>query len=109
MGGFHMRVDLEGANSEEVDQRRAGAFETALRHAATDPGIRAEMIAADLTRKHYETLFRICADIQNQTADVRAQAMGLIRSRDPILADLIDKAFETDPVLGQREKAPQGS
>ncbi len=48
MSDLHITVDLPpDATDEQVTDLRAKAFEMALRHAATDPGIRAKMLAGE--------------------------------------------------------------
>src|ERR1700680_1141293 len=48
MSDFHLKAEIpEGATTKDVTDIRAGAFRTALTHAATDPAIRLKMLLGE--------------------------------------------------------------
>jgi len=75
MGGYHMRAELPPeATDQEVKEIRAAAFETALRHAASDPLMRLQMILGE-TYQAYKRVIDDCRrKLEKENPEVRALA-----------------------------------
>lgn len=104
-GGFHMEVDLSDLGEDdqkEVTSRRAAAFEAALRHGASDPAMRLQMIFGEAYRAYQNVLFDLTQKLAKESAQTRALAKGCLANpglilgwvRDAKIADTQQRLLE---------------
>jgi predicted secreted protein len=70
---FHLKTELDG-NPDENKQRMAAAFETGLRHCATDPLVRLKMILGETYAARELVVEELRDKLSREGGDVRELA-----------------------------------